>query len=65
MTLGATFRLEIRSLHDGHTQRLNATTLGQWGYASAYFPGDAVEARRGLGRIVASGHRSPAPYQIC
>ena len=58
----ATFRLEIRSLYDGHAQRLNATTLGQWGYASAYFNGDAVEVRLGFCRIVASDHLSSASY---
>ena len=41
----AEFKLEIQSLYDGHVQHLNATTLAQWQYSSAYFNGDSVEIR--------------------
>ena len=41
----AEWKLEIKSLHDGHVQHLNATTLAQWQYTSAYFNGDSVELR--------------------
>eukprot|EP01047_Picozoa_sp_COSAG01_P035884 COSAG01_NODE_2776_length_7094_cov_14.701930_1_plen_125_part_00 len=39
------FRVQLKSTRDGHTQHLNATTLKQWGYVSAYFNGDKVEVR--------------------
>ena len=38
---GATY-LRITSLEDGYHQILNADTLDQWGYSSAYFNGDTV-----------------------
>ena len=41
--LGAGSYLQITSLLDGATQRLDAETVRQWGYRSAYFNGDMVE----------------------
>ncbi len=43
--LGANSYLEITSLLDNATQRLDAATFAQWGERSAYFNGDAVEVR--------------------
>ena len=40
--LGAGSYLQLTSLKDGATQRLNAKTLAQWGNTSAYFNGNAV-----------------------
>lgn len=41
--LGAHSRVILRSLLDGHTQRLNADTMPAWSAGSAYFNGDSVE----------------------
>ncbi|RMH16088.1 MAG: serine protease [Acidobacteria bacterium] len=43
--LGRRSYLEIRSLADGASQRLDAAALRQWQNRSAYFNGDAVEVR--------------------
>jgi formylglycine-generating enzyme required for sulfatase activity len=56
---GATF-LRITSLKDGYDQTLNAQTLVEWGYTSAYFNGDAVRveifaASGGSGRVAVLG----------
>ena len=42
-SLTADFNIEIKSKRDGYMQKLNATTMKQWSYVSAYFNGDAVE----------------------
>lgn len=39
---GEDFAVTITSDLDGHSQTLNATTLKQWYYTSAYFNGDSV-----------------------
>jgi formylglycine-generating enzyme required for sulfatase activity len=56
---GAAF-LRITSLHDGFEQILNATTLAEWGFTSAYFNGDAVRvelvaSEGGTGRVAVLG----------
>lgn len=38
---GATY-IRVTSLKDGYYQILNADTLAEWGYSTAYFNGDAV-----------------------
>ncbi len=43
--LGSSSYLEVRSLLDGATQRLDASALEQWENTTAYFNGDAVEIR--------------------
>lgn len=52
---GAT-SIRITSLNDGYSQTLNARTLAEWRYTSAYFNGDAVRvdliaAKGGRGRV--------------
>ena len=47
--LGNKSYLEITSLLDGATQRLDAKGLRQWHHQSAYFNGDAVEVRLFVG----------------
>lgn len=47
--LGAQSYLELTSLQDGATQRLDATALRQWHNQSAYFNGDTVEVRLYVG----------------
>ena len=47
--LGKNSFVEITSLADGATQRLDATQLAQWGNRSAYFNGDAVEVNLFVG----------------
>jgi len=56
---GATF-MQITSLKDGFFQTLNAQTLAEWGFTSAYFNGDAVRieifaAGGGSGRVAVLG----------
>jgi formylglycine-generating enzyme required for sulfatase activity/V8-like Glu-specific endopeptidase len=56
---GAAF-LRITSLHDGFEQRLDATTLAEWGFTSAYFNGEAVHIELvarggGAGRVAVLG----------
>jgi len=56
---GATF-MQITSLKDGFFQTLNAQTLAEWGFTSAYFNGDAVRieifvAEGGGGRVAVLG----------
>jgi hypothetical protein len=41
--LGQNSYLELTSLLDGATQRLDAQAMRQWGYRSAYFNGDMVK----------------------
>ena len=41
--LGSQSYIELKSLLDGATQRLDAAGLAQWNHRSAYFNGDAVE----------------------
>ncbi len=47
--LGAGSYVEITSLHDGASQRLDAQTLAEWNHYSAYFNGDAVEIQLFVG----------------
>ena len=47
--LGKNSFVEITSLADGATQRLDAKQLAQWGNRSAYFNGDAVEVHLFVG----------------
>ncbi len=49
--LGRQSYLEITSLTDGATQRLDAETLAEWNNHSAYFNGDAVEVRLFVGPL--------------
>ena len=43
LRLGEGSYLQITSLLDGHTQRLDADSVRAWGYRSAYFNGDLLE----------------------
>ncbi len=43
VSLGNSSYLTIRSLKDGAVQTLNARTIAEWQFTSAYFNGDAVE----------------------
>ncbi|MCG8425212.1 MAG: serine protease [Proteobacteria bacterium] len=45
VVLGSGSYIEMRSLFDNATQRLDAMTLKQWGHRSAFFNGDAVEVQ--------------------
>ena len=42
LRLGAGSHIQITSLYDGATQRLDAESVREWGYRTAYFNGDAV-----------------------
>ena len=47
--LGDASYIELTSLLDGGTQRLDSNTIRHWNYRSAYFNGDAVEIKLFLG----------------
>ena len=47
--LGEESYVELTSLSDGATQRLDARTLREWSYSSAFFNGDAVEVKLFVG----------------
>ncbi len=58
--------LRITSLKDGFDQTLNAQTLAEWGYTSAYFNGDAVRielfaGNGGSGRVAVLGVHAGVP----
>ena len=47
--LGNASYIELTSLLDGGTQRLDSNTIRHWSYSSAYFNGDAVEIKLFIG----------------
>lgn len=65
---GGATSMRVTSLKDGFHQTLNAQTLGEWGFTSAYFNGDAVRieifaADGGSGRVAVCGVLAGLPME--